>query len=336
MHGQRALGVGLVLLSGIAFASGSVFATLSYAQGIDWLTLSAWRFIIAASAAWTWVLVSPRRRASVRRLPRRQVVLALGLGAMYTGNAGTYYASIEIIPAVLAGVIVYLYPIFVALLSLRFVTRLDGRRPWFALGLATLGVVLALGGLDMAAGIPWDGLALVFASAIIYAVWIVLSARLAGERRDRLAHDTPKGAGQTHDAAITTALMILGTATVFTILSTVAGQPPDPRTIPTGVWPHLLGLGLLASFLAIQTLYAGARRIGAAQAALVGTTEPVFIVLLTFLILDQRLGPIQLVGAACIVTGVLIAQTGQRGPDDPQPATPFESEGHRFGERSTD
>ena len=49
--------------------------------------------------------------------------MTLALGALYTGNAGTYYAGIETIPASLAGVIVYIYPVFVALLSLRFATR---------------------------------------------------------------------------------------------------------------------------------------------------------------------------------------------------------------------
>ena len=49
---------------------------------------------------------------------------------------------------------------------------------------------------------------------------------------------------------------------------------------PSAAWPDLSAIGFVASFLAIQTFYAGARRIGAAQAALVSTVEPVFIVVL--------------------------------------------------------
>jgi drug/metabolite transporter (DMT)-like permease len=326
MEGQRALGVGLVLVAGIGFASGSIFATLSYEQGIGWLTLMAWRFMVGAAAAWVWVVISARRRAAVRATPRRQILVALALGALYTGNAGTYYAGIETIPAALAGVLVYLYPIFVALLSLRFATRLAGRRPWFALGLALVGVVLALGGFDVSAGIPWGGLLLILASAAIYSVWIVLSARLSGERRDRLGSEAPAASAPAHDAAVTTAIMMLASAAVFAVLATLGGSPPDPRAVPAATWPYLLGIGLIASFLAIQTLYAGAKRIGAAQAALISTTEPVFIVLMAFVILDQRLGPIQLVGAACILLAVVIAQTGPRSPGAPQPATPLDAE----------
>ncbi|MFP5342750.1 MAG: EamA family transporter [Candidatus Limnocylindria bacterium] len=326
MDRQRLLGIGLVLIAGMSFASGSIFATLSYADGLGWLTLMAWRFLIGASAAWIWLLADRHRRATLRRLPRRQVVVALALGALYTGNAGTYYAGIEIIQAALAGVLVYLYPVLVALLSLRFATPLDGRRPWLALGIALTGVVLALGGLDASAGIPWDGLLLILASAAIYATWIVLSARLAGERRDRLAREAPAESHSAGDAAVTTALMMAASALVFSAIATVTGTPPDPASIPVTSWPWLLGIGVLASFLAIQALYAGARRIGAAQAALVSTTEPVFIVVLALLILDQRLAPIQLVGGALIVVAVIVAQTGPRRPGAPQPATPLEAE----------
>lgn len=327
MDRQRALGIGLVLIAGASFASGSIFATLSYARGLDWLTLLGWRFAIGASAAWLWVAASPSRRASVRRLSRRQVLVTLGLGGIYTGNAGTYYAGLETIPASLAGVLVYVYPVFVALLSLRFATRLPGRRPWFALALAMVGVLIALGGIDVNTNLPIAGILLIFASAAIYSVWIVLAARLSGERRDRLGSDAPEGTVVAGDAAATTAVMMTATAAAFALMAAVAGHPLDPRTVPGDAWPYLLGIGLLASFLAIQTLYAGARRIGAAQAALISTTEPVFIVGLSFVLLGQVLAPIQLLGAGLILLAVLIAQTSPRPQGAPQPARPLEAEG---------
>jgi len=290
------------------------------------MTIPWWGYVIGAGLAWAWVALSPSRRASVRGLTRRQLAVTLALGAVYTGNAGTYYAGIETIPASLAGVIVYIYPVFVALLSLRFATRLPGRRPWFALALAVVGIVLALGGVDVSADLPIQGILLILASAAIYSVWIVLSARLSGERRDRLGSDVPADATAARDAAGTTAVMMTATALVFASMAAVAGAPLDPRTVPAAAWPYLLGIGFLASFLAIQTLYAGARRIGAAQAALVSTTEPVFIVVLSFVILDQRLAPIQLVGAGLILIGVIIAQTSPRPSGAPEPATPLEAE----------
>ena len=327
MDRRRALGIGLVVVAGASFASGSIFATLSYGEGLDWLTLLGWRFLIGAGLAWAWVALSPSRRASVRALSRRQLAVTLGLGAVYTANAGTYYAGIETIPASLAGVIVYIYPVFVALLSLRFATRLPGRRPWFALVLAVIGIVLALGGVDVSADLPVQGILLILASAAIYSVWIVLSARLSGERRDRLASDTPADAPAARDAAGTTAVMMSGDGRRVRRDGRWSRASHSTRaTVPSPAWPYLFGIGFLASFLAIQTLYAGARRIGAAQAALVSTTEPVFIVVLSFVVLDQRLAPIQLLGAGLVLLGVIIAQTAPRPRGAPEPATPLEAE----------
>ncbi len=120
--------------------------------------------------------------------------------------------------------------------------------------------------------------------------------------------------------------MMAATATVFAVMGLVGGRSLSPASIPGGAWPYLLGIGFIASFVAIQTLYAGARRIGAAQAALISTTEPLFIVVLAYIFLDQRLSPIQLVGASLILVGVIVAQTAPRPHGAPEPATPLDAE----------
>ena len=325
MDRRRAVGLLLIVVSAFGFASGTVLSKPIYATGLDWLQLLAWRFTIGAGLAWAWIAVSPERRAAVRRLGRRPALVALGLGVWYTGNAGTYYAGLETVPASLAGVLVYLYPAMVAVLSVRFATRLVGRRPWFALGIALVGVILALGGIDLATPPPVGGIALVLASPVIYAGWIILSARLAGERTDHLARATD-GGGQVDDAAAASALMITATAVVFVGAAFATGRPYLPGQIPGAAWPYLAAIGFAGTFLAIQTFSAGSRRIGAAQAALVSTVEPLIIVTLAWLVLHEILAPIQLVGAALIIAGVLVAQTAERPSGAPEPASPLDAE----------
>jgi drug/metabolite transporter (DMT)-like permease len=322
---RRLFGVALIVASAVGFGSGTILSKPIYATGLDWLQLLAWRFTIGAAVAWTWILMSPARRASLRRLNRRPALIAVGLGVWFTGNAGTYYAGLETVPASLAGILVYLYPATVAVLSVRFATRLAGRRPWIALGIALVGVVLALGGIDVATAPPITGIALVLASPLIYAGWIVLSARLAGERSDRLAHESDSSGG-VDDAATASALMISATAAVFVVAALVARRPVLPGDIPGDAWPLLVAIGFASTFLGIQAFYAGARRIGAAQAALISTIEPLTIVALAWLALHETLSPIQLIGAALIIVGVLIAQTGERPSGMGQPASPLDAE----------
>ncbi|HET9521669.1 MAG TPA: DMT family transporter [Candidatus Limnocylindrales bacterium] len=304
MDRRRVIGTALVLISACAFGSGGLFAQPVYAVGVGWHVLSAWRFGTGALVAWAWVLAWPSRRRGLRRLDRRTAVIAIGLGILYTGNSGTYYAGLESVSVSLASLIVYIYPALVAVAALRFGRRLDGRRPWFALGLALVGVVLAVGGIPETAMPPLGGLALIVASPIIYAVWIILSARLSGERREQVGDADEEGA----DAAAATALMMTGTAGTYWLGAIVLGAPAAPALIPAEAWPGLIGVGVVATFIAIQTFYAGTRLIGAAQASLVSTFEPIWTISLAAILFGQSLAPIQLVGGVFIIVGVMIAQ----------------------------
>ena len=189
-----------------------------------------------------------------------------------------------------------------------------------------VGVVLALGGIDLATPPPIAGIALILASPLIYAGWIVLSARLAGERTDHLAPETASETHHVDDAAAASALMITSTAAVFVAGALVTGRGYAPDRIPLDAWPFLVAIGFLGTFLAIQTFYAGSRRIGAAQAALVSTVEPLIIVTLAFVFLHETLAPIQLLGAALIIIGVLVAQTAERPAGGGEPASPLDAE----------
>lgn len=292
-------------MSAFGFGSGGLFAQPVYAAGVGWHVLSAWRFGIAAAVAWLWVATSPERRRGLRRVDRRTAAIGAALGILYTGNSGTYYAGLESVSVSLASLIVYVYPAIVAVLSLRFGRRLEGRRPWFALGLAIVGVVLAVGGIPEGELPPAGGLALIVVSPIIYSVWIVLSARLSGERREAVGGEADDGA----DAAAATALMLTGTAATYWLSAIVVGAPVWPGEMPSAAWPGLFGVGVVATFIAVQGFYAGARRIGAAQAALVSTVEPIWTITLAAILFGQVLGPLQLLGGALIIVGVIVAQT---------------------------
>jgi drug/metabolite transporter (DMT)-like permease len=303
---QRLVGVGLVLVSAASFGSGALFAKPVYGAGVDWLTLLSWRFLIGASLAWAWLLVSSRRRAGLRHLSRRRVAIALGLGVLYLGNAGTYYAGLETVSASVASLIVFIYPAIVAVLSLRVGHRLVGRRPWVALAMALAGTALALGGIPAGAVPPLSGLIQVILSPIIYAVWIVLSARLSGETTERVGGEADDGA----DTAAATALMMVATAVGFWSLAVATGRPVLPSAIPAAAWPGIVGIGLVSTFVAIQAFYAGTKMIGAAQASLISTFEPVWTIALATILFGESLGPIQLLGGALVIGGVLLAQSG--------------------------
>jgi drug/metabolite transporter (DMT)-like permease len=309
MDRRRVTGIALVLASAAGFGSGSLFAQPVYQAGVGWLVLSAWRFLLGAGLTWGWLLLSAERRRALAGLRPAAILASIALGVLYVGNSGTYYAGIETVSPSLAALVVYLYPAIVAVLSLRMGRRLEGRRAWLALIIALAGVAMAVGGIDPTSAPPLAGLLLVIVSPIIYSVWIVLSARLSGERRDVVGQASDGGAS----APAATALMMSATAGVYWILALATRQPVLPGAVPPSAWFGLLGVGILSTFVAIQTFYAGAQRVGAAQASIISTVEPIWTIALAALLFGFTLGPVQLVGGALIIGGVLVAQTGPGG-----------------------
>jgi drug/metabolite transporter (DMT)-like permease len=308
---RRLAGVLLIVVSAASFGSGALFAKPVYVEGVGWLTLLAWRFGIAACLSWAWLLVDRGRRAGLRGIDRRQLLVALVLGVVYLGNSSTYYAALETVSASLAALIVYIYPAIVAVLTLRLGRPLEGRRAWLALGLALLGVVLAIGGIPTGTAPPLVGLLQVVASPVIYSIWIVAQARLSGERQDRVGDASIEGAG----SATAAALMMTSTALGFWILALLTGTPVEPARIPADAWPGMIAVAVISTFVAIQTFSAGSRLIGAAQASLISTVEPVWTICLAALLLGERLGSIQLLGGALVIGGVLLAQLRRPQPD---------------------
>ena len=321
--GGRALGVFLIVVSACGFGSGALFAKPVYAAGLDWMTLLAWRFLIAAIASWLWLLARPGDRRALRGLSRRRVLTLLALGVLYVTNSGTYFAALQTVPASLAALIVYVYPALVAVLALRWGRRLPGRRPWIALGVATAGVVLALGGIRPDQMPPLSGILLALASPVIYSFWIISSARLSGERpttADAVPPEAMEAAEET-DPAPAAALMVTATAAVYVVAATVTGRPTNPFAVPPEAWFGLVGVGLVSTAIAVQGFYAGTKRIGAAQAALISTVEPIYTITLATILFHESLGPLQLAGGALVIGGVILAQTAPLPTRVAAPAT---------------
>lgn len=309
MSRTRLFGIVLVVAAAVGYGSGGLFARPAYAAGADWLTVMAWRFGIAMTLSWTLVAMRPGSRAAVRRLAPRAVVVTLALGAMLVLHSGTYYAALETVPLSLAGLITAIYPPLTAFLAVWIGRPLQGRRAWLALGLTVAGMVLAVGGIEASAMPPVSGLLLAIAAPCFYAFWIVLTARHSGETRETTGAES----NRTTDALSTGALLLTGTAGTYWVMALAIGHPVLPADVPAAAWPGILGVALTAGFVAPQAFYAGAKRVGGAQAALISTTEPLYTILAAGLILGEVLTLAQWAGAALIITGVVLSQTRGRG-----------------------
>ncbi|MGZ6267064.1 MAG: DMT family transporter [Candidatus Limnocylindrales bacterium] len=307
MDRRRVVGVALGALAGAAYGTGPLFFKgYVLPAGVDWIAMLVWRFFFASLVSWAWLLAQPGARAELRELDGKTVARLLLTGAFFVVNASVYYASIERIDISLVALLMSAYPALVAVLCLRLGYKFQSRLAWGSLAIVLLGTVLTIGGVKP--DTDREGILLALLSPVAYAVYIVLTAWMAGERPGQTADMRSRGRGAEVSPPVAGAVMMTGTFVATLVVGLVTREPLLPTQIPAAAWPGLLGIGVLAAAVAIQAFYASAARIGAAQASLMATVEPVVVIVLGITFLNEAFSPIRAIGAAIVLAGVLLAQ----------------------------
>jgi drug/metabolite transporter (DMT)-like permease len=74
----------------------------------------------------------------------------------------------------------------------------------------------------------------------------------------------------------------------------------------------LLGQAAISTVLPIVVTFIGITYIGVTHASIINTVEPVFVIILAYLFLDESIGPMQLIGGALIIASVAILHIPMR------------------------
>ncbi len=108
-----------------------------------------------------------------------------------------------------------------------------------------------------------------------------------------------------YDAGALTLAQILTVALLFVFLWPFF----EPFSLPPpGVWVALIATGLVASALAYLAQTTAQQHIPAARTAIILTMEPVFAALFGYLLAGDRLVVVQLIGAALILSALVIGE----------------------------
>ena len=276
---NRLVGIILIIISAASFGTLAIFGRYAYADGIDTFTLLFMRFTTAAILMGAFLAL---RRES---LPRgRPLVALIGMGALgYVGQSFCYLTAIKYASAGLVALLLYLYPIFVAVLSVIFLkSKLTGLKV-FALLLATAGVALTA---DPQGG-QWTGILLALSAAAIYSVYIIIGTGVMVQ----------VSAVQSSTVIFASAGLVYGT------LAAING-PHWPAT-PSG-WMAVAAMAMIATVIPVATFLGGLKRIGPTDASMLSTLEPVVTVLLATLLFGELLQPLTLIGGGLILAAVVL------------------------------
>jgi drug/metabolite transporter (DMT)-like permease len=300
--GADRVGLAWAVLGALAFSGKAIIVKLAYRHGVDAVTLLMLRMAFAlplfAALAW-W---AGRGRPALTARDWRAVGLLGFLGyylASFLDFAGLQYVS-----ASLERLILYLNPTLVLLLGWAMHRQRVARGQLLALAVCYVGVAAVFGhelrveGRNVALGSM-----LVFASALSYALYLVLS----GQEVRRLGALRLTGLAST----VASLLCILQ----FLVVGRVGGL--------SALAPEVWGLSLLNATVCtvapVLLMMLAIERIGAASASQAGMVGPVATVLLGVVLLGEPLTPWVALGTALVLAGV--ALLARRSPAAPSVAS---------------
>ncbi|MCM5680203.1 DMT family transporter [Schlegelella sp. S2-27] len=279
----------LVALSAASFGAMAIFARHAYAEGVDLYGILLPRFVIAALVLWAVARLLRTPWPGRARVPG----LAL-MGAGYVAQSLCFFAALNYIPAGMVALLLYLYPLFVVLLSWAVGHERLGARKLLALAICSAGTVMTLGWADVGAqaSLDWRGVALAIGAAAVYALYIVGGSRATRGVEPLAATATILGSSALLLALIVGARLALGAPVAF--------------AHGASAWSAVLAIALVSTVVAVLFFVVGLRHLGASKTALISTLEPVVTVALAAVFLSEHLGGWQLAGGALVLAGALL------------------------------
>jgi drug/metabolite transporter (DMT)-like permease len=298
----QVVGVVMYLLAALFFAINGVLGKSAIEAGLDPLPLVELR---NAGAMVILIVIVAIVRPRAFRVTRKELPFLIIYGVLaFTLVQFLYFFTISRVPVGVGTLLAFLAPIIVAL-YVKFVRKQPVRsRIWLAIFLTLLGLALVA---QVWQGLTLDSIGIM--SGLLLAFFLALYWIL-GE------------SGQGHRDALSLTMwgFIFSTATWSIIapwtrfpfqMLTENAAPMRPGWPGLPIWlVMLIGIvfGTVFSFLLVL---GSLRRLGAARAGIVGTSEPVWAGILALLFLGEMLTPIQGIGGLIVIAGIIVAETSR-------------------------
>ena len=280
-------GLALAALSAICYGTNPLGALNLYAQGCSPESVLFYRFFTAALLLFVVVIA----KGSHFKISLKEFGALVMFGFLFAISSLTYYASFKYMDAGLASTLLFLYPLEVSVLMAIFFKEKIKAWTIVSIAISMAGVALLYRGGN---GVPLStaGLALVFASSISYAIYMVMANRV----------NLQMGAVKMTFYAICFCLVFL------LLYSVTLGSGLPPLFTQASSWGWGFMLGFVPTVLSLIFMVKAVKIIGSTPTAIFGALEPVTAVAIGVLVFGEILTG-RLVAGILLILGstVLIA-----------------------------
>jgi len=283
---DRTRGFLLVLFASVCLSTVPSVVRLGLQHGAEPLQLLAPRMVLGATLLWLWLAATRPHRLRIDHRGLRTTALAGGLNAL---SLLCFYLGLRRVGASVAILVFSTYPAML-LLMLHLRGESVNRRDLLRLALALGGVALVA---DPGGAVDPMGVAYVMGCAALYSVYMLIV-------HERLV---------LYPASTSAAWIVTFLAAGSLLMRPLAA--PAPSLDATG-WGVVLWSGVVGTAITRVSTIEGVRLLGGGQTALLLPVETVMTLTWAALLLGERIDPWQMLGAALVLTSVLLATVFRR------------------------
>ncbi len=278
---QKRKGKIYAIISGLMYSLLGYFGVSIIKEGYSVENMSFWRFFIAA--IFILVIMLPNWRKL--KVDKVDAIKMLIIGAVFYGGCSMlYFVAAEYIGTGLAIVIFFTFPAFVLFIN-KFLYGVRITKNYIAaVGLIMIGLVLLIDLKEAKADVM--GIFLSILTGILYAGYVV------GGKQIKMPPLT------------STFLACTGCFISAFVFSISDGSFAIPKGVD--VWIDILGISIISTALPMLLLLEALRYISSTKGAILSVLEPVFMVFVGIMFLDEKISFLQGIGVAVILSGSLI------------------------------
>ena len=282
---KRTIGYCAGIIAGISYGTNPLFAKPLLESGVPVLVMLFFRYGISALLLAGWMLL----KKEPFRVKGRELGLLAILGLLFAFSSLFLFASYAFIPSGLATTLVYLYPVFVALIMV-FLRFYPSWQTWLSI-IATFGGILLLSQPSGSAQIKPLGILLAIGSALSYAFYLVIVNR-------------SKRIKQVSEHTLTLYALMTGTV-LFAVIRSVQGGGMLEGIDSQADLFNLVGLALVPTMISMLTLAVSSRYIGPTKTSVLGVFEPLTAILIGTMMFGEPLTLKMVAGILVCVAAVI-------------------------------
>ncbi len=276
-------GVILAIISAICYGMNPLGALFLYEEGLNVNSVIFYRFIFASILLAIFMII----KKDSFYLKFKEIILLALLGLLFGISAISLFNSFLYMDAGLASTVLFIYPIFVAIIMALFFKEKNSIITILSIVFAFLGVVLLYE--SDGANVSNFGIFLVIVSSLCYAIYIVIINQYL----------------KMSALKVTFYSMLFCTITIL-IHSFFDSSLNIMPLVNFNMWFYTIFLALVPTIISLLFLIKAIQLIGSTSASILGALEPLTAVMIGVYVFNEKITFWLVIGIVFILFGVIL------------------------------